>query len=75
MEVVIDGVTGFVVPVDDEDALATALARVSSDQDLRDRLGSAAKTHAATSFGMERMVQEWCDLYEGLAVSRGMIPG
>ena len=73
VEVAIDGVTGIVVPVEDQEALARAMARLADDPDLRRRLGSAAKEHAATSFGMDRMVREWCELYEGLAVAKGVI--
>jgi glycosyltransferase involved in cell wall biosynthesis len=75
VEVVIDEVTGLVVPVGDRGALASALARMASDSELRERWGAAARTHAAANFGMERFVREWCALYEGLAVAKGLIHG
>ena len=37
-EMIEDGVSGLLVPPDDPDALAAALARVSTDEDLRNRL-------------------------------------
>jgi glycosyltransferase involved in cell wall biosynthesis len=42
-EVVEDGVTGFVVAPGDETALADAIVRVLSDDDLRRRLGDNAR--------------------------------
>jgi glycosyltransferase involved in cell wall biosynthesis len=74
VEVVIEGVTGLVVPVEDRDALAGALARVATDAGLRERFGVAAREHAENTFGMERFVAAWADLYESLARSRGLLP-
>jgi glycosyltransferase involved in cell wall biosynthesis len=74
VEVVIEGVTGLVVPVEDRDALAGALARVATDARLRERFGVAAREHAENTFGMERFVAAWADLYESLARSRGLLP-
>ena len=73
VEVVRDGVTGMVVPVEDQVALSSALAQIISDPELRERFGSAAGQHVAAVFGMERFVKEWCDLYEGLAVAKGLV--
>jgi glycosyltransferase involved in cell wall biosynthesis len=44
-DIVIDGTTGFVVPVGDEAALARRIADVLGDPALRGRLGAAARTH------------------------------
>lgn len=40
-----DGVTGLLVPVDDEAALAAAIARLCSEADLRRSLAAAARQH------------------------------
>lgn len=72
VEVVSDGVTGIVTPVEDEAALAAALDAVAASAELRSRFGAAAREHVAAAFGMDRFVQEWCDLYEGLARDRGV---
>lgn len=45
-QVVRDGVEGFVVPPHDPPALADALARVLADEELRRRLGAAARARA-----------------------------
>jgi glycosyltransferase involved in cell wall biosynthesis len=49
LELVEDGVTGLVVPVDDAAALASALARLARDADLRRRLGGAASARVRVS--------------------------
>ncbi len=66
-EIVVDGVTGLLVPVNDPGALARALIRVVGDGDLRRRLGAAGRDHVAATFGMEQFVAEFGDLYEELA--------
>jgi glycosyltransferase involved in cell wall biosynthesis len=43
LELVEDGVTGLVVPVNDAAALAAALRRLAADESLRKRLGEAAR--------------------------------
>jgi glycosyltransferase involved in cell wall biosynthesis len=75
VEIVLDGKTGLVVPIEDRAALAGALQRVLSDEELRGRLGSAARAHVTRDFGIERFAREWIALYEELAVAKGLIPG
>jgi glycosyltransferase involved in cell wall biosynthesis len=45
-EVVEDGVTGEIVPVDDAAAFAAAIVRVAGDPDLCRRMGDAARARA-----------------------------
>jgi glycosyltransferase involved in cell wall biosynthesis len=47
LELVEDGVTGLVVPVNDAASLASALARLARDADLRRRLGEAARARVS----------------------------
>jgi len=47
LELVDDGRTGLIVPVDNATALATALRRLTNDHDLRTRLGQAARERVA----------------------------
>jgi glycosyltransferase involved in cell wall biosynthesis len=75
VEVVLDGQTGLVVPVEDRVALASALERLLSDEALRGRLGTAGRAHVVSRFGMDRFVREWIALYEELAVAKGLLPG
>jgi glycosyltransferase involved in cell wall biosynthesis len=48
----IDGVTGFVV-ARDADSLAASIARLLSDPELRQRMGTAARAHARERYSME----------------------
>jgi glycosyltransferase involved in cell wall biosynthesis len=74
-EIVIDGRTGLLIPVEDVGALTEALRTVASDVTLRDRLGGAARDHVEAVFGMDRFVKEFATLYESLAAARGMRAG
>jgi glycosyltransferase involved in cell wall biosynthesis len=69
-EIVVDGQTGLLVPINDRQALTTALRRIATDADLRQRLGAAAREHVERVFGMDRFVAEFADLYESLAVAK-----
>jgi len=69
-EVVIDGTTGLLVPMEDRKAMAEGMARLIDDPGLRERLGSAARAHVERTFGMERFLRDWEDLYAGLIESK-----
>jgi glycosyltransferase involved in cell wall biosynthesis len=69
-EIVLDGDTGLLVPVDDAAAMGAALRRLLADAGLRDRLGAAARDRTLTVFGMERFVAEFGAMYEELARAR-----
>lgn len=58
-----DGVTGLVVPPGDAPALAAALARLLGDDELRGRLGMAAKARAESEFSLASMVESTLDTY------------
>jgi glycosyltransferase involved in cell wall biosynthesis len=53
-EAVVDGETGLLVPAEDHDALATALARCLMDVSLRERLGNAGRERVEALFGATR---------------------
>jgi glycosyltransferase involved in cell wall biosynthesis len=52
-EIIDDGKTGLVVPVDDAAALANALRALVRDRDLRLRLGAAARARVERDFNAE----------------------
>jgi glycosyltransferase involved in cell wall biosynthesis len=60
-EAVVDGQTGFVVPVADEAAFAAAMTRLRGS-DLAG-LGRAAREHAVANFDGERVATRWEELY------------
>ncbi len=67
VEIVLDGTTGFLVPIGDQGALGSAMRRLVVDSSLRERIGAAARAHVAATFGMDRFVREFAELYESLA--------
>ena len=63
-EIVLHGKTGFLVPVDDVNALANALMMVLGDEHLAHQLGQAGRAHVEHFFSMARMVRETEAIYE-----------
>jgi glycosyltransferase involved in cell wall biosynthesis len=55
-EEVVDGETGFLVPVRDAGRLAVALQRLAADANLRRRMGMAARERALALYDEERVV-------------------
>jgi glycosyltransferase involved in cell wall biosynthesis len=63
-EIVIDRVTGYVVPPGDAQQLASGLQRVMhASPESRGIMGRAARQHCQNNYGMDAIVQKWLDLY------------
>ena len=62
-EVVLNGYTGIVVPVDDVGAMADAIMQLLGDRELATRLGRNAAESARSRFGMERLIADYDNLY------------
>jgi glycosyltransferase involved in cell wall biosynthesis len=62
-EIVVDGVTGRLVPVGDAAALASAIAEVVADPDLRLAWGEAGRQRAAEHYSIDAMVDGMVDAY------------
>jgi glycosyltransferase involved in cell wall biosynthesis len=62
-EVVVDGVTGRLVPPSDPATLAEAMRALAADPKCRARLGAAGCERVLERFGLERMVEETLDVY------------
>jgi glycosyltransferase involved in cell wall biosynthesis len=71
-EVVTDGVTGLLVPPGDTTALGMALARLTSDEALRTRLGEAARAFVRPRFGIGEYLNSVAGLYDRLLAAKGM---
>jgi glycosyltransferase involved in cell wall biosynthesis len=67
-DIVVDRETGLLVPPDDRLALIAAMQRMSTDAELRARLGAAAKERART-FSSEAIVPRFEEAYE-LAIAK-----
>ena len=72
-EVVVEGVTGLLVPPGDPDALAQSIARLLCDPDLRCQMGQAARERVVNHFSVERTVEQTSRLYEHLLVEKGIL--
>jgi glycosyltransferase involved in cell wall biosynthesis len=62
-DVVVNGVTGFLVPTGDPSGLADALQRLIDDAALAGRMGDSGRRHVAQHFHAERLVSTMHDLY------------
>jgi len=65
-ELVVDGVSGIVVPPKDAAALAAAFEKLYRDPKLRARMGHAARARIATDFHNEDTVKKTIRLYQEL---------
>lgn len=66
-EVIEHGVTGFVVPVDDHQALVDAVGRLADDPDLRSAMGAAGRRRCAATFSLAASAARWSELIDELA--------
>jgi L-malate glycosyltransferase len=66
-ELVDDGVTGLLVPPQNREALAGALARMAASPARRREMGAAARVKAKSEFSLARMLGDYDALYLGLA--------
>jgi glycosyltransferase involved in cell wall biosynthesis len=67
-EVVIDGQTGLLVPIENPKQLGDAIARLLADPALRDRMGAAARARAE-EFSVARMTERTVSVYEEVVVA------
>lgn len=65
-EYVRDGVTGFLVPVDDPEAMSVRIESLLVDSDLRNRMGCSARAHAEKEFSYERKIDRVREVYSKL---------
>lgn len=62
--VVDDGTSGFVVPVDSEDDLVEAVARLAVESQLRIEMGRAARARCLEHFTVESSARDWKTLLD-----------
>jgi glycosyltransferase involved in cell wall biosynthesis len=70
-EVVVDGETGFLVPVRNPDALAQRLIELLASPELRTKMGAAGLRRARRYFSEERYVREVGEMYQELVAQHG----
>lgn len=69
-EVVLDGITGLLVPPADPGRLARALIDLARDPRRRERMGAAAREFVAERFGIEQHVAQHAAFYASLMTRR-----
>lgn len=65
-ELLVDGVTGQIVPRDDIDAMTAATARLMDDDARREAAGRAGLAHVRERFALEREAKEIGEVYRDL---------
>jgi glycosyltransferase involved in cell wall biosynthesis len=63
-ELVVEGETGYLVPVGDSLGFAQATQRLLADRELRAELGQAGRDRMQTEFSVQKMVDAYAVLYE-----------
>lgn len=63
-EVMVDGVTGFLVPPGDPSTLARKIIHLLCDPQLREKFGKEAQMRVINLFSAERMSLAYADLYQ-----------
>ena len=75
-EVVRDGHTGFVVPPGDHVALSDAMVRMMAlPEDVRRSFGESGYAAVRSEFSIEKVVDQWEDLFKRLLRDKGVMPG
>jgi glycosyltransferase involved in cell wall biosynthesis len=71
-EVVVDGVTGLLVPPESPQALADAIVRLASDGDLYNRFAHAARERYLNCYTPETVVPQYVAIYEQAMASHDL---
>ncbi len=69
-EIVVDGKTGFHVPLGDEAQLAAAMEKIVSNKQLAEEMGLAGRQRALAEFSENSSISKLLQLYESLTGSR-----
>jgi glycosyltransferase involved in cell wall biosynthesis len=70
IELIRDGISGYLVPAGDASAFADRISRIMSDSNLAARLGENAHREILETLGMERMIDAYHQLFTSV-VGRG----
>jgi len=65
-DLVVENVTGFLVPTGDRGAIAKRVQQILGDKQLAQRLGAGGKQRIAEHFSIKKMVRSHAELYHGL---------
>ena len=62
-EIVQHGQNGYLVPVKNSNALADAILKLATDDELRVKMGKKSREIALAGFSIEKVIKEYFDLY------------
>ncbi len=62
-DTIVDGETGYLVELDDDDAMASRLIELFQDPQLRTRMGEAGRRRVDEQFNIERNIRQLEDIY------------
>lgn len=65
-ELIVNGLTGFMLPVGDVTGLATAMLKLVENRHLRDSMGEAARKHIEAKFSFLARLRQVESLYESI---------
>jgi glycosyltransferase involved in cell wall biosynthesis len=72
--IIVDNESGFLVPSNDETALARKMCHVMALKATRRvQIGERARAHVEAHFGLTRSIDEWETLYRRILASKGML--
>ena len=69
-ELVVEGETGYLVPVKDKRALVDRIVALIQDKDLRRRMGKEGRLRAERKFRMRDVSSRYLEIYKGLLTDR-----
>ncbi len=72
-EVVEEGRSGWLFSPGNAEELAARLEQLAGRRDLREQLGAAARHRAVSRFALQRMLDDYRNLYLELAARRGLV--
>lgn len=70
-EIVVDGVTGYLVPARDVDALSSRILELVERPELRQELGRAGRRRVTSEFDMTAVARRYSDVYESVISEHG----
>jgi glycosyltransferase involved in cell wall biosynthesis len=72
-EIVLDGVSGYIVPPRDPQALAAAMLKMMSfPEEERRAMGQAGRAHIEANYSLDHVVDQWEKLYRDLLLKKGI---
>ena len=75
-EVILNNKSGYIVPPGDSEALAAAMMKMMSLPEAERRaMGRAGRAHIEANYSLERVVDQWEELYRELLQRKGLVDG